>query len=163
MSLKILIFDWGDTVMKDFGLPGPMSEWESVELIPGAGEALSSLSEEFLCIIATSAPHSGRIDMMAALERVGADKYFDYYFSSKDLGVSKPDPDFFRLIIDNLGYYPWEAVSIGNIYEKDVASAKEVGMKTVFYNNNGEEGDYPSADAVILEMGMLPDAIAGLK
>ena len=44
MEIKTLIFDWGDTIMRDLGLPGPMKDWDRVEWIPGAKEMLKGSS-----------------------------------------------------------------------------------------------------------------------
>ena len=163
MGISLLIFDWGDTIMVDHDLPGPMSDWERVGWIPGAEEALKVLSREYRCVIATSAPHSGKNEMMAALERVGAHRYFEGFFSANDLGVRKPDPMFFTTIIQQMGALPADAVSIGNIYEKDIAGAKEAGLYTVFLNSTGEKGSFPRADRIINSMSQLVEAIGTLK
>lgn len=34
--MKTLIFDWGDTIMRDFFLEGPMWKWKKVEWIANA-------------------------------------------------------------------------------------------------------------------------------
>ena len=135
-QISTLIFDWGDTIMHDYNLPGPMADWEKVEWIPGAEKALKTLSEKYTCIIATSADHSGTEDMIAALRRVGADKYFHHFFSSKELGYKKPDPRFFSSIVEKLNVTPGECVMIGNFYEKDITGAKQAGLQTVLFNEN---------------------------
>jgi len=94
--IQALIFDWGDTIMQDFGYQGPMSRWPEVAWIPGAEASLKKLSKHYPCVIATSADHSGTEEMIAALKRVGADRYFRHFFASNDLGYKKPDPRFLR-------------------------------------------------------------------
>jgi putative hydrolase of the HAD superfamily len=163
MGISLLIFDWGDTIMIDYDLPGPMSGWDRVGWIPGAEEALRVLSRKHKCVIATSAPHSGKKEMIAALERVGAHRYFEGFFSANELGVRKPDPAFFTTIIEKMAAFPVEAVSIGNIYEKDIAGAKEAGLYTVFLNSSGEKGTFPRADKIINSMSQLVEAIGTLK
>ena len=49
--VKALIFDWGDTVMRDYALKGPMHKWDKVNLIPGVEELLESVQEKYICII----------------------------------------------------------------------------------------------------------------
>jgi putative hydrolase of the HAD superfamily len=155
--INALVFDWGDTVMKDFNLPGPMSEWEKVEWVEGAEEALMKLNKKFTCIIATSADHSDTIEMKKALSRVGADKYFHYFFSQKELGYKKPDVRFFRQVMLQAGFNSSECAMIGNLYDKDIIGAKEAGMKTVFFNQSSLEGEYPLADFQIDKMKQLLD------
>lgn len=155
-QLTTLIFDWGDTIMRDFDQPGPMCDWENVEWIPGAENALKTLSAKYYCVIATSADHSGADEMIAALKRVGAERYFKHFFSSMDLGYKKPDPRFFSAIVLKLGLQPLNCAMIGNLYEKDIVGAKAAGLTTIFFNENFLPGDFPKADFMIHNMFTLP-------
>ncbi len=161
---QALIFDWGDTIMRDFPeKPGPMSDWDYVEWIPGAEKALQQLCDTYIMVIATNAGHSNAETMIAALKRVGADRYFRYFFSSKDLMYEKPDVRFFETIARKIDILPQHCVMIGNLYEKDIVGAKQCGMSTVLFNEKGEKGDYAMADAVIHAMVDLPDIIEHLR
>jgi putative hydrolase of the HAD superfamily len=153
--ITALIFDWGDTVMRDYNLPGPMAHWEKADWIPGAETVLKTLSGKYTCVIATNASHSGTAEMIAALKRVGAHRYFRHFFSSKELGYEKPDPRFFASITNKLGLKPEECVMTGNMYEKDIAGAKRAGLQTVFFNEKNTPGEYPDADAVINSLVQL--------
>ncbi|MCF8364885.1 MAG: HAD family hydrolase [Bacteroidales bacterium] len=144
-----LIFDWGDTIMRDFDKPGSMSGWDEVAYIPGAQEVLKVLSQKYTCIIATSANHSGTEEMIAALKRVDADIYFHHFFSSAGLGYQKPDPMFFKSISDKLGVEPGKCVMIGNLYTKDITGAKKAGMQTILFDEKKQNVDFPDADVVI--------------
>lgn len=157
--LKLLIFDWGGTVMADTGEPGPMYLWKEVAWVPGTREALGDL-KHYACCIATNAGISDTEAMQKALKRVGAESYFSFFFSSKDLGFAKPDPRFFEAICKATGYRADECVMTGNDYLKDICGAKEAGMTTVFYNPGGGSSAYPKADAVITDMSDLPKTIA---
>jgi len=161
MKIELLIFDWGDTIMKDFGFKTPMCQWKYVEWIDGAEEMLDNLRENYHCAIATSAPHSGVNEMKKALQRVGADKYFRNFFSGKEMGVSKPDPGFFTEICDTLKYPVASAVSIGNICEKDIAGARIAGLKTVLFDIDRKQF-CSSADAVINDLSSLKSALEEL-
>ncbi len=162
--LTTLIFDWGDTIMRDYDLPGPMSGWEKVSWIPGAEKVLKILSEKYSCIIATSADHSGTDEMIAALKRVEANKYFHHFFSSQELGFKKPDPGFFNSIAKKLSLDPSNCMMIGNFYEKDIVGAKQAGMQTVWFNESKNKGQFDSgsfsaADEIIFTMESLSDII----
>jgi len=155
IKLSTIIFDWGDTIMRDFKLPGPMKNWDYVEPIPGARELLERVSLRFTCCIATSADHSNTNDMKEALKRVAIDHYFHYYFSSNDLGVMKPDPEFFKAILKKMNIRSQNCIAVGNLYQKDVVPAKAAGLTTVFFNEMNESGDFPGADYVINQLGEL--------
>ncbi|MBS4061183.1 MAG: HAD family hydrolase [Bacteroidetes bacterium] len=157
--IKALVFDWGDTIMKDFSFPGPMSGWAQVAWIDGAEEALMQLNKKYICIIATSADHSDTEEMKKALSRVGADRYFHYFFSQKELGYKKPDVRFFIEVMRQAGFESSACAMIGNLYEKDIIGAKQAGMRTIFFNENGLEGAFPLADHQINRMEQLLDLL----
>ena len=160
--IKALIFDWGNTIMCDFGFDGPMSRWEKVAWIDGAEISLKNLNPKFICVIATGANHSGTNEMIDALKRVGAEKYFHHFFSAKDLGHKKPSPLFFQAVAENIGIETSECVMIGDSYEKDIIGAKMVGMKTVLLAKNNETEKFIDADCIINSMRELPQIIENI-
>jgi beta-phosphoglucomutase-like phosphatase (HAD superfamily) len=159
MNKSTLIFDWGDTIMRDLGLNGPMNDWERVEWVAGAQEMLQIVNPHFLCCIATSASHSDKSEMIAALARVGADKYFHHFFSSSELRLTKPNPEFFSEIIKLLGAEASECISIGNLYIKDIAPAKAAGLTTIWFNEHRQRGKFPKADHIINTWDELPSVL----
>jgi len=161
--IRAVIFDWGDTVMRDFaGYNGPMVAWPRVELIPGADQALATLSPRYVCCLASNAGISNAELMGQALDRVAVRQYFDHLWTSKELGAAKPDPGFFLGITSRLGLPPGECVMVGNDYTKDIAGAKAAGLRTVWLNPSGDAAPGTAADAVIAMMSDLPRAISGL-
>jgi len=162
--IKALIFDWGDTIMRDFPeKEGPMYLWDHVEWIPGAEKALKQLQDKFIMVAATNAGQSDTQAMIKALKRVGATRYLRYFFSSKDLGYEKPDVRFFYTITIHIGILPSECVMIGNLYEKDIIGARQCGMSTILFNEMNIEGSFPLADKVIANMKDLPIAVLTLN
>ena len=159
VKLTHIIFDWGNTIMRDHGLPGPMKDWDNVENIEGIEKVLEELHKNFILIIATSADHSNTADMKAALKRVGVDHFFKYFFSSKDLGAAKPHPDFFLKILQQLGCEPNSVLSVGDRYLNDVVAAKRAGLHTIWFNEKRKSCEHPDADAVIFTMPELPASL----
>ena len=153
--IETIVFDWGDTIMRDYGLEDPMSQWEKVNWIPGAEELLQKLQGTYKCVIATSADHSDTQEMKAALARVGADQYFQSFYSQKELGVKKPDPRFFSTVAKLEGQSPGSFLMIGNLYEKDIVGAKQAGFKTIFFNENNLTGDHRLADLVVSQLNEI--------
>ncbi len=93
--------------------------------------------------------------MIKALKRVGADKYFQQFYSQKELGYKKPDPRFFEAVIKKAGLSPDECIMIGNMYEKDIVGAKLAGFKTIFFNENKLIENFPLADAIVNQMSEI--------
>ena len=160
--IRALLFDWGNTIMVDFCLPGPMYEWAKVEWVPGAEESLKELSSAYPCYVATNAGQSDACAVRQGLSRVGAEKYFSGIFASTDLGHEKPSPDFFQEISSSLNIPFEELVMIGDNYIKDIEGAGKCGIKTVFLNHKPGPENFPMADAIIHSMQELPFAIQKL-
>ena len=159
-DLKAIIFDWGDTLMLDFaGYEGAMVTWPHVEAVPGAKEALERLCERYVCAVASNAGLSDGDLMARALDRVGLRRFFQHFLTNKELGAEKPDPEFFREILRRLGIEPQECIMVGNSYEKDIAPAKRVGLRTIWLSEDGTAEDHPCADVIIRSMTELEGAV----
>jgi FMN phosphatase YigB (HAD superfamily) len=146
---KTLLFDWGNTIMVDFALPGPMYTWEKVAWVAGAEKALRTISSQYKCCLATNAGASTTPEVLLALKRVGADQYFSEIFLAKEIGYEKPDKRFFLTIADHLDVPPSSIIMIGDNYQKDCVGARQAGLKTIFFNAKAVTGSFSMADAVI--------------
>jgi putative hydrolase of the HAD superfamily len=160
MAIKAIVFDWGDTVMRDFPFPGPMKSWPFVSVIPDMEETLTELKKDYYIILASNAGDSTTFDIIDALERVGLSKYFHHVFSSKDLGFEKPDIRFFQAIEKELKLSGDEVVMIGNNCEKDIKGAHQLKWKCVWFNEDQvNKNECKEADATIYHMAGLSQLI----
>ncbi|WP_370278742.1 HAD family hydrolase [Pontibacterium sp.] len=131
--IDIYLFDWGDTLMVDFpGVPGKMCDWEVVEAVDGAKEALSYLSHHAKVYIATGAADSSEADIVRAFERVGLSQYITGYFCQANLGVAKGTPEFLPAIIDQLGIQKEHIAMVGDSLVKDIQPALAAGIKPIW-------------------------------
>jgi len=155
-EIKHIVFDWGDTLMRDFPeKTGPMYVWDRIEVFPDAALVLEKLSSTFVLTVASNAGESDTSDMRKALVIGQLDHYFNHHYTSKDLGVCKPDPAFFTTICAEAGIDPAHSVLIGNDYKKDIVGAKAAGMTTILVNHAGAEGPFELADYVVSELKEL--------
>lgn len=155
-NIKHIVFDWGDTLMRDFPeKPGPMCDWDYIELLPGVQKVLEELKLHYPLTVATNAGVSDTALMRKALLRGGIEHFFSNYFSSKDLGVSKPDPEFFRQVCIHAGFSTSESLLIGNDYQKDIVGAHSAGMQTILFNHAGADGTFEIAGKVISQLEEL--------
>jgi putative hydrolase of the HAD superfamily len=144
LRTRVVLFDWGNTLMVDDGQPGSMAEWPQVAAVPGAADTLASLYGRHRLCVATNADDSGAEEVMAALGRVGLARFIDRVFSSRDLGARKPDPAFYAAVLDALradavarGEAPLradEVVMVGDSYENDVVGASSAGLRAVWFD-----------------------------
>lgn len=163
MAIKALVFDWGDTIMRDFSFEGAMKDWPFVSLLPSVIDVLEHLGQEYLMVLASNAGDSSSQDIIDALKRVGVAKYFHHVFSSSDIGYEKPHPKFFQYIQQELKLEESELVMIGNSCEKDIQGAKSLAWKTIWFNeNNKSQQECEQADAIMYHFSGLLEIIENI-
>ncbi len=91
--------------------------------------------------VITSGPEYQRLKLRIA----GLDKYFDVVVTRDDVGAIKPEPKIFLYAIESVGVGPKDSAMVGDSLSQDVYGAKNVGMKAVWINRNGDKG-YNMAD-----------------
>jgi putative hydrolase of the HAD superfamily len=135
-----ILFDWGDTVMKDDPTSNvPMVEWQTIEIVPGIESVLAYLqSSGRRIVLATSASISNESQIWAALGRVGLDKYFSRIFCFENTGLPK-GVEFYRHTLDHLGILASETLMVGDSFEKDVLDTNSLGIFAIWFNPKSEE------------------------
>jgi len=163
-KIKAFIFDWGDTVMRDFPeYSGPMAYWPRVEPVKDIDVVLKYLQPDITCCLASNAGDSDSELMGAALSRVNLRQYFRYLFTSHELGVKKPDPAFYCEIMRRIELKPEQCVAVGNDYNKDIVPAKSTGMITILFSQSAQSTVTSCADYTIDSMDKLVPVIKKLK
>jgi HAD superfamily hydrolase (TIGR01549 family) len=66
------------------------------------------------------------------LRESGYDRYFDYILCSRDVGVRKPNPEVFRIVLRELGVRPEEAVHVGDSVEADMVGARDAEITGIW-------------------------------
>jgi putative hydrolase of the HAD superfamily len=96
------------------------------------------------------------------IELLGLRPYFDTIIISDEVGMIKPDPNVFLLTCKRLSVDPQRTTMVGDRFDKDVAGAQAVGMKTLWVNVRGE---LPHNDHVVpdVTVGSFPEADAALR
>lgn len=72
------------------------------------------------------------------LELLGLYPYIDMVVTSEEAGVEKPDPKFFRLCLEKVGYPPECCAFIGDNLKKDVEGAIASGLQGIWYSQGKE-------------------------
>lgn len=65
--------------------------------------------------------------------------YFNFVGISEEYNLFKPDPDFFQAVLRDAKTKPEKSAMIDDNIERSLATAKKLGMTTVFYNLNQRE------------------------
>ena len=66
------------------------------------------------------------------LKESGLDRFFDVMHCSSMLGVRKPNPEIFEIVLNDLGVHPAEAVHVGDSVEADMYGARDSGITGVW-------------------------------
>ncbi len=89
------------------------------------------------------------------LDASGLADRFDAVVVSGDGGAGKPDPAIFRLALDRLGGEAAGAWMIGDSLERDVQGALDAGLRAIWVNRFGEDGDHTPQVKTLAELPAL--------
>ncbi len=67
------------------------------------------------------------------------EKYFDEIVIAGEVGIRKPEPEIFNIVLNRIGTKPNEAIMVGNDLESDIEGAQKIGIKSVWLNRNKEK------------------------
>jgi len=135
MSIRAIVFDWGNTLMRVFPeCHGPMAYWPRVEAIPGVIPALADLCNTYPLYLATNASDSDANLVRIALQRVGLEDFFAGIFTSNELQATKPDPLFYQRVLQACSFPANEVVMVGDDYSADILGARQAGLHAIWYN-----------------------------
>jgi putative hydrolase of the HAD superfamily len=119
--LPILVEKFGET------------RYNTWELYPDSLEILDQLKHEYrLVMITNGVPEI----QWGKINKVNVKTYFNPIIISGEIGVSKPDPEYFKLVLNQLQLRADECVVIGDSVRNDVGGAKNTGIISVWINRD---------------------------
>ena len=131
---------------------------EPPPVLPGAREALSTVSQVYRVGLISNTGVSPGISIRRVLESQGLRGFFSGLTFSNEVGWVKPHPAIFRDALGQLGVSPQEAVHVGDDPIADVAGARQLGMKAIRYGARD-----PGADASILHYRQIMEVLGALS
>ena len=108
-----------------------------LELYPDAEPTLRRLKEEGYKLALVSNAPSGT---SKTIESLGLSRYISVIVVSGVVGVSKPNPEIFRIALRKVAARPSEALHVGDLYEADVAGARNAGLEGLLIDREGNYG-----------------------
>lgn len=99
------------------------------------------------------------------LRALGLEPYLHPALNSAGVGIRKPDPRIFHLVLEEWGLEPAEAVMVGDTLEYDILGAQLAGMRAILAlmdenPANGELRGRVIPDAIIEALAHLPPLLA---
>lgn len=128
---------------------------------PETRGVLESLQGRFrLALLTNGAPRIQREKLRGA----GLERYFDSVIVSGEVGIGKPDPRAFELMLAGLGVEASATVMIGDSLRNDIAGAQQAGIKAIWINRAGRDApDKIQPDATIQSLGDIHRALGRLS
>lgn len=115
--------------------------------VDGARETLQYLASKYKVYAASNAIYLQQINR---LTKTGMIEFLSGLFISEKLGVTKPSKEFFDICMAGAKAKKEQTIMIGDSISADITGAKKYGLKTVWYNHNGENTkNVKSADYIV--------------
>ena len=105
-------------------------------LLPGARELLTALSTKYVFGMLTNGAPDLQREKIAA---TGLEPLFKAITVSGEHGIGKPNPEIFYHLLGELSVDPSEAVMVGNSLERDIAGARNAGIRSIWIRVSGSE------------------------
>lgn len=130
-------------------------------LMTGARELIPQLSSQFsVALLTNGAPDLQREKITAT----GLASCFKAIAVSGEYGIGKPKPEIFHRLLSELGVTPEEAIMVGNSLERDIAGARNAGIRSIWIRVPGsEEQDDVQPDHTIKELSEIPSILESLQ
>ena len=97
-------------------------------------------------------------DMNPICRKLGLEPYLDFFVTSGEVGVDKPEPPIFLAALRRAGVNASEAVHVGDQYKFDVIGARGVGITPILidrYDLYPEVSDCPRINRLAELAGYL--------
>lgn len=132
---------------------------EYIRLYPGTGEVLEQLKKQGKHLYLLT--NAQRVFTETELKMLGIGNFFEGIFISSDYGVKKPNPAFFRILLERCGISAEESLMIGNDKVCDIKGARSVGMRALYLHTNlSPAGDENMAlDGCVTECESIGDVL----
>lgn len=105
-------------------------------LLPGARELITQLSGQYsLALLTNGAPDLQREKIAAT----GLEPLFKAIAVSGEYGIGKPKPEIFNHLMEELGVSAGESIMVGNSLERDIAGARNAGIRSIWIRVPGSE------------------------
>lgn len=148
------------------GAFGPGERWWSTEdLYADVVPCLTELRVQGYRIgVAANNSQADRVALAEQLARCGVE--IDFVASSAAWNVWKPDPGFFRLLVDETAAPPETIVYVGDRIDNDIVPARQAGLSAVFVRRGPwgylQQSECPDGVSTITSLEQLPPMLRAL-
>ncbi|MQS75207.1 YjjG family noncanonical pyrimidine nucleotidase [Companilactobacillus halodurans] len=114
---------------------------EEITLIPSAKEVISNLSQTRRIFAVSNGTKEKQFSQLSQAHLIDN---FEKLFLSEDIGYQKPDPNFFKVVLDDLDVDKSETLVIGDSLTADISGANLSNIDSVWFNptENNNKTDF---------------------
>jgi putative hydrolase of the HAD superfamily len=128
-------------LVKELGSILSEKDIEKIKTYPGTIEALLKLKGRFRLGIISNDYDPGAFEVID--RKYNLRKTFDHIVLSYEVGMIKPDPGMFRIVLERFGVVPEEALMVGDSLKDDIEAAGKLGIKGVLFDIKNRHPEHP--------------------
>ena len=106
--------------------------------MPGALEFVRKLRAEIPCARIYIASNGATINAQGRMASTGLDKLIEHLYISEDMGVNKPEKEFYDICLEGIGEPKETCIMIGDSLTSDMLGAKNAGLASVWFMPSGD-------------------------
>ena len=106
--------------------------------MPGALEFVRKLREEIPGARIYIASNGATINAQGRMASTGLDKLIEHLYISEDMGVNKPEKEFYDICLEGIGEPKETCIMIGDSLTSDMLGAKNAGLASVWFMPSGD-------------------------
>lgn len=106
--------------------------------MPGALEFVRKLRKEVPGARIYIASNGATINAQGRMASTGLDKLIEHLYISEDMGVNKPEKEFYDICLEGIGEPKETCIMIGDSLTSDMLGAKNAGLASVWFMPSGD-------------------------
>ena len=106
--------------------------------MPGALEFVRKLREEIPGARIYIASNGANINAQGRMASTGLDKLIEHLYISEDMGVNKPEKEFYDICLEGIGEPKETCIMVGDSLSSDMLGAKNAGLASVWFMPSGD-------------------------
>ena len=106
--------------------------------MPGALEFVRKLREEIPGARIYIASNGATINAQGRMASTGLDRLIEHLYISEDMGVNKPEKEFYDICLEGIGEPRETCIMIGDSLSSDMLGAKNAGLASVWFMPSGD-------------------------
>ena len=106
--------------------------------MPGALEFVRKLREEIPGARIYIASNGATINAQGRMASTGLDRLIEHLYISEDMGVNKPEKEFYDICLEGIGEPKETCIMVGDSLSSDMLGAKNAGLASVWFMPSGD-------------------------